>query len=196
MIIAPRRPGRDRVAESALVDGEPFVARDVDMHDPLERRGAHPVVDVDAEVLAVHVRVVHVEHQPAIGGLADAREKLGLAELGAARMPVVADVLDRERHADGVSRAPDPVGDPLDGGSLERDGQEIVQRPPADRADAEVVRVPRRAERRRAWPQVAQVPLVERVDAAERHRQAVRDDRVSLGEPRRGPTAGRLRGRM
>ena len=113
MIIAPGVRRARGVAEPALVDREPLVPRDVDLHDPIERRGAHPRVGVEAEVLAVHVRVVHVEHQAAVGRVAHAREKLGLAHLRPPRVPVVADVLDRERHADGVLRAPDAVGDPL-----------------------------------------------------------------------------------
>ena len=151
MIMAPGDPASASVAEAALVDGEPLVARDVDLHHALERRRRASTLRVDAEVQAVHVGVVHVEHQPAVGRVADAREKLGLADLRPARVPVVADVLDRERHADGVARAPDPVGDSLHGASLERHGQEVVQRPPADGAEAEVVGVPGRAERLAAW---------------------------------------------
>ena len=41
-IIAPGVLGGTRLAEAPLVDGEPLVARDVDLHHALERRRAHP----------------------------------------------------------------------------------------------------------------------------------------------------------
>ena len=65
---------------------------------------------------------------------------------------------------------------------LERQGQEIVQDAPPSAAEAQVVRVPRRARRRaRRPPDSARYAGVQRVDAAERHRQPVGHD----GEPRR-----------
>ena len=67
--------------------------------------------------------------------------------------------------------------------ALNATGKQIVQRAPVDRADREMVGVPRRAERAQHRPQVPQVRRVQRARAAERHGQAVGDDRISLGQP-------------
>src|ERR1019366_170077 len=63
-----------------------------------------------------------------------------------------------------------------------------MERPAPDGADAQRVGVPRRPERKQRLLEVAQIALVERVPPAERHRQPVRDDGISSGEPgqRRG----------
>ena len=117
------RARRARLAEPPLVDRVPLVPGDVDLHDAIERRVAHPRLDVEPEVLGVDVGVVDVEHQAAVRRLAHAREHLPLAHLGAARVPVEAHVLDGERHAKHIAGGADTVGDPLHRGGLERHGE-------------------------------------------------------------------------
>jgi hypothetical protein len=66
--LRPRESVPRRLSEPLLVDREPLVPGDVDLHYALERRLAHPSVDGESEALCVHVCVVYVEYQCAVRG--------------------------------------------------------------------------------------------------------------------------------
>ena len=177
------RARRHRFTDPMLSDFEPFVTGHVDLHDAVERRVTHPLVHVEAEVLGVNVRVVHIEQETTVRRRASLAEKLGLPHLGAAWMPVIADVFDREWPPDGLPSVLDAIGDTADVRLLEGDRQELVQNVAPCRAEAEVVRMPRSVDRVDDLPQVGKIGVVERVRPADGHRETVGHDRIPLREP-------------
>jgi hypothetical protein len=171
------RPVRvdDQVFGFAIVTGH------VHVHHALRRQAADEQHRVVAEVDAVHVDVVDVQMQPAVGFLEHGVDEVGLRHLADRSGHVERGVLDRDAGLEDVLRAPDPGRHVAHGFLRERYRQQVIELAVVGGV-GQVLAVQRDAVGAHEFLHARQEQLVELGRSAQRKRQAVADERVALGE--------------
>ena len=139
-----------------------------------------------------HVDVVDVEQQAAVGALGElARGTPTRVIVEAAKLDVARDVLEQRCAGRAASwTCADARGDVRERLFGVGQRQQVVQVAPVDAGPAEVIGDPGRLEASRERRSVAQVRAIERIGAADRHRDAVQHDRIALRGCARGACSG------
>ncbi len=149
------------------------------LNHAIERHPSKVFFGIEAVVLAAHEDVVYVEKDPAVGALGDLSDELPLGEGALFVGEVARDVLDREGNADGVFDGTNPVDDVSHDLGTIRERQEIVRFAAAHPGKAEVVGEPGGPRGSNDAAKVREVGGIEGIGAADRKRDAVRNERPS-----------------
>src|ERR1017187_369050 len=172
-------PGAVRIEEVRPLVG---VSGEVVLHDAVGRQRIDVGDGVEAVVYGAHVDVVHVEEHPAVGVSQEAREERGLGHRGGPELQVRRGVLEDERPFEQLGDLLHPTHDVAQRLLVVGQGQEVVRISPGYPREAEMVRDPSRIHAGGKRLDLFQVAEVERVDPPDRHRDAVEDDGVALGD--------------
>jgi hypothetical protein len=146
------------------------------------RQGIHVRHRVETQIARGDVDVVDVEQHPAPGCLDEPAEELGLGHRRLGEAEIGRRVLQHQRPPQHVLRRANPRGDVREARLGARHGQQLVRVDTVHTGPAEVVGDPAGADVVGEVPQPGEIAEVQRVGAADRHRQPVQHDRVPRGE--------------
>ena len=145
---------------------------------------------VIAVVHRIHVDVVDVQQQVAIGLFQNLEQKIALGQLGAERQ-IIGRILDGDAPAEHILHLPDPLGDIANHRRREGQRHQVVELR-AIGGGSEMIAEAQHPMRIEKLAQLMQEARIQRIGAPEREGEPVRDQRVvpaDLGQALAEPTA-------
>jgi hypothetical protein len=139
-------------------------------------------VRVEAVVHGAHIYVVDVEQQIAVGALCETREKFRFAHLRRCEPDVARDVLEQDAATEHVLHSLHTLRNVRERVLGVRQRQQVVQIDSVDTRPAEVIGDPGGLDALAQAAQLRKVSGVERIAAADRERDAVQHDRITLAD--------------